>query len=82
MVEYAVVLGAEDVRSMHEGTVARLQREGITRKDFLNEFATMTLGCGAAAAVIGRADRHRRGTGSSAGSRGRARPTTSCASGT
>ncbi|GAA0311777.1 3-oxoacyl-ACP synthase III [Kineococcus aurantiacus] len=61
MIEYAVVLGAEDVRSMHEGTVARLQREGITRKDFLNEFATMTLGCGAAAAVIGRADRHPEG---------------------
>ncbi|WP_432564135.1 3-oxoacyl-ACP synthase III [Kineococcus sp. SYSU DK003] len=58
MIRYAVVLGAEDVRSMHEGTIARLQREGITRKDFLNEFATMTLGCGAAAAVIGRADEH------------------------
>ncbi len=58
VIRYAVVLGAEDVRSMHEGTIARLQREGITRKDFLNEFATMTLGCGAAAAVIGRADEH------------------------
>ncbi len=57
-IRYAVVLGAEDVRSMHEGTIARLQRDGITRKDFLNEFATMTLGCGAAAAVIGRADEH------------------------
>ncbi|MCI2240585.1 3-oxoacyl-ACP synthase III [Paenibacillus sp. TRM 82003] len=57
-VRYAVVLGAEDVRSMHEGTIARLQRDGITRKDFLNEFATMTLGCGAAAAVLGRADEH------------------------
>jgi acyl-CoA:acyl-CoA alkyltransferase len=58
MIRYAVVLGAEDVRSMHDGTVARLQRDGVTRKDFLAEFPTMTLGCGAAAAVIGRADEH------------------------
>lgn len=57
-VSYAVVLGAEDVRPMHEGTIARLLEPGVTRKDFLNEFATMTLGCGAAAAVLGRADEH------------------------
>ncbi|MGI4893760.1 MAG: 3-oxoacyl-ACP synthase III, partial [Janthinobacterium lividum] len=57
-VRYAVVLGAEDVRPMHAGTIARLQGADVTRKDFLNEFATMTLGCGAAAAVLGRADEH------------------------
>ncbi|MFB9376537.1 3-oxoacyl-ACP synthase III [Kineococcus gynurae] len=57
-IRYAVVLGSEDVRSMHEGTITRLQREDVTRKDFLDQFATMTLGCGAAAAVLGPADAH------------------------
>jgi 3-oxoacyl-[acyl-carrier-protein] synthase III len=60
-VRYAVVLGAEDVRPMHEGTIARLQQPGVTRRDFLDQFATMTLGCGAAAAVLGRADEHPQG---------------------
>ncbi|WP_369054578.1 3-oxoacyl-ACP synthase III [Kineococcus terrestris] len=57
-VRYAVVLGAEDVRSMHRGTIERLQGGEVTRRDFLDQFATMTLGCGAAAAVLGRADEH------------------------
>lgn len=57
-VRYAVVLGAEDVRPMHEGTIERLLRPDVTRRDFLDQFATMTLGCGAAAAVLGRADEH------------------------
>ncbi|GAB7189431.1 3-oxoacyl-ACP synthase III [Kineococcus sp. NUM-3379] len=57
-VRYAVVLGAEDVRPMHRGTIERLSRPEVTRRDFLDQFATMTLGCGAAAAVLGRFDEH------------------------
>lgn len=60
-IRYAVVLGAEDVRSMHNGTISRLLSDDVTRSSFLDEFATLTLGCGAAAAVLGPADEHPEG---------------------
>ncbi|RZS91276.1 3-oxoacyl-[acyl-carrier-protein] synthase-3 [Motilibacter rhizosphaerae] len=57
-VQYAVVVDAEGARQTHEATIARLSRPETTREDFLREFATLTLGSGAAAAVLGRADEH------------------------
>lgn len=60
-VDYALVVAGEDMSRVQESTVARLQRDGITRDEYLNEFATLTLGSGAAAAVLGRADLHPEG---------------------
>ena len=60
-IEYALIVAGEDMSRVQEATVARLQRDGITREEYLNEFATLTLGSGAAAAVLGRADQHPEG---------------------
>lgn len=60
-IDYALIVAGEDMSRVQEATVARLQREGITREEYLNEFATLTLGSGAAAAVLGRADLHPEG---------------------
>lgn len=57
-INYAVVVDAEDVRPTQEQTLARLAQEGSTRHDYLDQFASLTLGDGAAAAVIGRASDH------------------------
>ncbi len=57
-IDYAVIVNAEDTRATQEATIERLNRDGSTREDFNREFASLTLGSGAAAAVIGRADRH------------------------
>ncbi|TRW47491.1 3-oxoacyl-ACP synthase III [Georgenia yuyongxinii] len=54
-IEYAVVVNSEDVRSTQEDTLERLLAEGATRKDYTYQFASLTLGDGAAAAVVGRA---------------------------
>lgn len=59
--DYALIVAGEDMSRVQESTVARLQRNGITREEYLNEFATLTLGSGAAAAVLGPADRHPEG---------------------
>lgn len=60
-IDYALVVAGEDMSRVQESTGARLQRDGITREEYLNEFATLTLGSGAAAAVLGRADQHPEG---------------------
>ena len=57
-VRYALVVDGEGARQTHEATIARLSRPETTRDDFLREFATLTLGSGSAAAVLGPADRH------------------------
>jgi 3-oxoacyl-[acyl-carrier-protein] synthase-3 len=57
-VQYAVVVDGEGARQTHEATIARLSRPETTREDFLQEFATLTLGSGSAAAVLGPADQH------------------------
>ncbi|MFC7405931.1 3-oxoacyl-ACP synthase III [Georgenia alba] len=54
-IDHAVVLGAEDVSRTQEDTLARLAQEDSTREDFADQFASLTLGDGAAAAVVGRA---------------------------
>jgi 3-oxoacyl-[acyl-carrier-protein] synthase-3 len=56
--EYALVVDGEDAREVQEACIARLLQPGVTSKDVMAEFATFTLGSGAAAMVLGRADRH------------------------
>jgi acyl-CoA:acyl-CoA alkyltransferase len=57
-VRYAVIVDGEDPRPTQEATIRRLSQPGSTREDFLREFATLTLGAGAAAAVLGPASAH------------------------
>jgi 3-oxoacyl-[acyl-carrier-protein] synthase III len=60
-VEYALVVNGEDARAVQEATIERLSAPETTAKDVLAQFATLTLGSGAAAMVLGRADRHPEG---------------------
>ena len=60
-IKYALVVGAEDVEEVQRGTVERLNSKTSTRADFNNQFASLTLGSGAAAAVLGPADEHPEG---------------------
>lgn len=57
-IDYAVIANSEDSRGTQETTLERLNRPTTTREDYHREFASLTLGSGAAAAVIGRADLH------------------------
>lgn len=60
-IQYALIVGAEDVGEVQQQTIARLNSKGATREDFNNQFAALTLGSGAAAAVLGPADAHPEG---------------------
>jgi acyl-CoA:acyl-CoA alkyltransferase len=60
-IEYALVVDGEGARQIHENTLERLARDDATRDDVLSQFATLTLGSGAAAMVLGRADAHPEG---------------------
>jgi 3-oxoacyl-[acyl-carrier-protein] synthase-3 len=60
-VRYALIVNGEDADDVQVNTVSRLLREGIDRDAFMSEFATLTLGSGAAAAVLGRASDHPEG---------------------
>ncbi|KQQ95999.1 3-oxoacyl-ACP synthase [Leifsonia sp. Leaf325] len=57
-IDYAIIVDGEDADQIQINTIERLGREGINRKQFMSEFASLTLGSGAAAAVLGRADQH------------------------
>lgn len=57
-VKYAVVIDGEDADEIQTNTIDRLGRPDIGRKQFMSEFASLTLGSGAAAAVLGPADAH------------------------
>ena len=61
MIQYALVVNGEDSRPVQERTIERLNGPGTTSKDVLAQFATLTLGSGAAAMVLGRADLHPEG---------------------
>lgn len=60
-IQYALIVGAEDVEEVQRGTIDRLNSKTATRDDFNNQFASLTLGSGAAAAVLGPADKHSEG---------------------
>jgi 3-oxoacyl-[acyl-carrier-protein] synthase III len=57
-IKYAVIIDGEDADEIQLNTIARLNNGTIRRKDFMSEFASLTLGSGAAAAVLGPADEH------------------------
>lgn len=60
---YVLIVNGEDARKVQDATVERINslEQAATRDDFMSEFASLTLGCGAAAAVIGPADKHPEG---------------------
>jgi acyl-CoA:acyl-CoA alkyltransferase len=60
-IDYALVVNAEDSRYTQEVTLGRLERPEATAQDVLAQFATLTLGSGAAAMVLGRAGAHPQG---------------------
>lgn len=57
-IDYALIVDGEGSRAPQERTLARLSGPDSTAKDILDEFATLTLGSGAAAMVLGRASEH------------------------
>ncbi len=61
LIEYALVVASEDCAPVQESTISRLEAGGTTSSDVMSEFAALTLGSGAAAMVLGRADRHPEG---------------------
>jgi acyl-CoA:acyl-CoA alkyltransferase len=60
-IDYALVVVGEGARHTHQATLKRLARPDATRADVLAQFATLTLGSGAAAMVLGRSDAHPEG---------------------
>jgi 3-oxoacyl-[acyl-carrier-protein] synthase-3 len=60
-IRYALIINGEDADEIQVNTIERLQREAVDRDQFMSEFASLTLGSGAAAAVLGRADEHPEG---------------------
>ncbi len=60
-IDYALIVDGEGTRHTHEVTLDRLARSDATREDVLSQFATLTLGSGAAAMVLGRAEAHPEG---------------------
>ncbi len=60
-IDYALVVNGEDARGIHNATISRLQNGTGDAKDVFAQFASLTLGSGAAAMVLGRADAHPEG---------------------
>jgi 3-oxoacyl-[acyl-carrier-protein] synthase-3 len=57
-IQYAVIIDGEDADEIQENTIRRLIENDVSRDEFMSEFASLTLGSGAAAAVLGPADAH------------------------
>jgi 3-oxoacyl-[acyl-carrier-protein] synthase-3 len=55
-IDYALVVDGETADLAYEKTLERLSRAEITEQDFRDEMATLTLGSGAAAMVLARAE--------------------------
>ncbi len=53
-IDYALLVDGEGTREIHNNTIDRLNATGLTSDDFSENFASLTLGSGAAAMVIGR----------------------------
>lgn len=60
-IDYALVVDGEGSRHTQEVTLDRLAGPGTTVGDFYAQFASLTLGSGSAAMVLGRADEHPEG---------------------
>ena len=59
--DYALLVDAENLGGLQEKTLERLAGPDTTAADVKENFATLTLGSGSAAMVLGRADRHPEG---------------------
>lgn len=57
-IRHAIVVAGEDADEIQVNTIDRLLQQEGDRDAFMSEFATLTLGSGSAAAVLGRADEH------------------------
>lgn len=55
-IDYALVVDGETANLAYKKTLERMVSPDITEEQFRNELATLTLGCGAAAMVMARAD--------------------------
>lgn len=55
-IDYALVVDGETADLAYEKTIERLMRADVTEVEFKNELATLTLGSGAAAMVMARAE--------------------------
>lgn len=55
-IDYGLIVNGESARFVQEATIQRLQRPETTAVDFRDQFATLTLGSGAAAMVLSRTD--------------------------
>lgn len=55
-IDYALVVDGETADLAYEKTIERMTRADVTAEDFRNELATLTLGSGAAAMVMARAE--------------------------
>jgi len=53
-INYALIVDGEGSRELQENTLARLTGEDATLPDLFSEFASLTLGSGGSAAVVGR----------------------------
>lgn len=53
-VDHGLVVDGEGSREIIESTIQRLRQPGATTRDFLDQFASLTLGSGAAAMVLSR----------------------------
>ncbi|WP_375433322.1 3-oxoacyl-ACP synthase III [uncultured Friedmanniella sp.] len=60
-VDYVLVVDAESVQDLHEATLQRLERPEATAEEVKAQFASLTIGSGAAAMVLGRTDQHPEG---------------------
>jgi 3-oxoacyl-[acyl-carrier-protein] synthase-3 len=60
-IDYALVVNGEDARGIHNATISRLQNGDGDAKQVFAQFASLTLGSGAAAMVLGRTDAHPEG---------------------
>ena len=56
-IEYALIVDGEVSNQVTERTIERLSAPDVTADQFRAEFASLTLGSGAAAMVLGRAER-------------------------
>jgi 3-oxoacyl-[acyl-carrier-protein] synthase III len=60
-IDYAVVVAGEDSGKVQRATLENLKEDGVDRGSFMEQFASLTLGSGASAAVVGRTDLHPEG---------------------
>lgn len=55
-IDYALVVDGETANLAYQKTMERMAQPDVTEEQFRNELATLTLGCGAAAMVLARAE--------------------------